>query len=77
MITAEDEKDWSSHPVTKKFLLHLRNSRQETMEIWATKGFVGSDAPSTLAANSHALGGIAVLDQVIDHIEAMKETSDE
>lgn len=68
-VLAEERREWKQHPVTQEFLAHLKASRQETMEAWARGAYVGETAELTLAANTAALGGVKVLDQVIDHIE--------
>ena len=60
-------------PATEAFLQMLKESRQETMETWACKGFVGDTAEATAAQNAAALGGVQVLDQVIDRIETQGE----
>jgi hypothetical protein len=67
----EELREWKQHPVTQHFLSLIQQSRQETMEAWANKAYVGETAEATLAANTAALGGMQVLDQVIELIDSM------
>lgn len=69
-ITAVDRAEWTHHPVTLEFLSMLRESRQETMELWAKQQF------ETQREHDGALGGIYVLDQMLERVEAMKITDD-
>lgn len=61
--------EWAHHPVTKEFLQELKDSRQDTMEAWAQEKFVGQVAEETAVQNATALGGVRVLDQLIEQIE--------
>lgn len=70
-ILDAERLEWKQHPVTQEFLANLKASRQEAMEAWAAGAYVSDTAEATLAANTAALGGMKLLSQVIDQIEAM------
>ena len=72
-ITAQDRKNWVHHSVTQELLVHLREAKQETMGTWAVEGYVGKTGEETLLQNATALGGMRVLDQVIEIILALDE----
>jgi hypothetical protein len=72
-VVEAERREWRQHPVTQEFLASLKASKQEAMEMWAGEKFVGETAELTLAANTAALGGMRLLNQVIDQIEAMGE----
>lgn len=65
------------HPVTQHFLRLLKESRQETLENWSRELYVGNSAEQSALCNAKALGGVAVLDQVIQVIEDMKEEEED
>lgn len=64
-----DFQEWAAHPVTQRFLQTLRESRQETLESWAREAYIGETAEQSGHRNAKALGGIDVLDQIIERIE--------
>lgn len=64
-----DRQEWLSHPVTQEFLQLLRESRKETLEIWATEGYIGDTAEQSAMRNAKALGGVQVLQDIIEKIE--------
>ena len=68
-IAATERKEWKQLPATQEFLQMLKESRQETLELWASGCFVGETAEESMAKNATALGGIQVLKQLIDMIE--------
>lgn len=68
-ILDAERREWKQHPVTQEFLANLKASKQEAMEAWAASAYVGETAELTLAANTAALGGVKLLQQVIDSIE--------
>lgn len=70
-IQPADRQEWHSHPVTKEFLALLRESRKETLETWSREGYIGDSAEQSAQRNAKALGGVQVLQQVIDQIEEM------
>lgn len=71
-INERDRDEWYHNPVTQAFLLHLRQTQQETMETWGRGGFTGETPELTLQANINALGGLSVLRQTIELIEEAK-----
>ncbi len=70
-IVLKDRQEWLQNPVTIELLEVLGNTRQENMEDWAKEQFIGQNAEETLAANYTAIGGIRVLDQIIEHISGL------
>jgi hypothetical protein len=75
-ITARDRQEWAHHPVTQEFLLSLQEARQGTMEAWAQERYTADRGELTLQANAKALGGIGVLDQILDLIEGYKASAE-
>lgn len=69
-ITSVDRAEWLHHPVTQEFLHNLRVTKQGTMEDWAKQSF-----PSEIE-NAAALGGIQVIDQILERVDAMRITDD-
>lgn len=70
VIQAGEWQDWAQHPATQQLLKDLRESKQATMESWAGRAYVGESLEETALKNATALGGVQVLDQIIDIIEA-------
>lgn len=68
--------DWAHHPVTEEFLQELQGSKQETMEAWAAEGYTAQTAEETAIMNATALGGIRVLDQLIEQLTAIRRAPD-
>ena len=75
-ITQQDRQEWAKHSVTREFLEQLKQARQDTMETWATEGYVGRTSEEALLQNATALGGVRVLDQVIDAIATLNMEED-
>jgi hypothetical protein len=72
VITEEDRSQWFDNPVTQSFLKDLRDTIQETQNAWAREVFVGSTLEQSALMNAKALGGLDLLNQVIERIEAHK-----
>lgn len=70
-IREQDRSEWVQHPVTQEFLGHLRGTLEETMIDWTREAFTGSSLEQGALQNAKALGGAAVLSDIIDHITAM------
>jgi hypothetical protein len=68
--------EWAHHPVTKEFLQELCDSKQETMEAWAMEKFTAATAEQTSVVNATAIGGVRVLDQLIEQISGYQEALD-
>lgn len=68
-ITEQDRTEWAHHPVTQEWLQQLRDSKQDTMEAWASESFVGKGCESTAMQNATALGGVRVLAALIELVE--------
>lgn len=75
-LTQADRQEWTQHPVTQEFLKKLEQSRQETLETWAREGYISDSAERSALMNAKALGGIGLLDQIIDLIQDMKAPND-
>ena len=73
-ITQQDRQEWARNPVTVEFLTTLKVTKQETMEIWASEGYIGTSGEGTLLQNATAIGGIRMLDQAIGIIEGFLES---
>ena len=54
------------HPVTKELHKFLRQRRLDAMERWASGGFTSESVEGTSQLNSAALGGMKVLDEIIN-----------
>lgn len=76
-LTQADRSQWAHNPVTEEFLTSLKASKQEAMEAWAKEAFIGSDMAATAQMNATAIGGIRVLDQLIEVIIEYRESPDE
>ena len=76
-LTQADRKQWAHSPVTEEFLTGLQESKQEAMEAWAKEAFIGSDMAATAQMNATAIGGIRVLDQLIEVITEYRQSPDE
>ena len=72
-ITDTMRQAWARDPVTQEWLERLRESKQMTLEAWAREAYVGETAERTLQANAKALGGVALLEQLIGEIEELQE----
>jgi hypothetical protein len=71
-VTDRDRQEWAHSPVTQEFLAGLSESKLETMLTWSREGYTQDTAEGTLQANAKALGGVAVLDQVVELVESYK-----
>ena len=65
-MTIVERQEWANNPVTQEFLSKLKADKQEAMEAWAMNAFVDEKL------NSAALGGVRVLDSLIEEIEEYK-----
>jgi len=55
--------------VTQEFLSNLKESKQEAMNAWALEAFTNE------IQNAAALGGVRVVDSLIDEIEGYQNES--
>jgi len=76
-ITAAERQAWASSPVGEEFFRNLVESRQETLECWAREGYITDSAERSALQNAKALGGIALLDQLISQLQVMKDMSND
>jgi len=65
-VTIQDRAEWSQHPVTMELVGFLGESKQQTMEAWANEHYVGATQEQTAAQNAKALGGIDLLNKVLE-----------
>lgn len=72
-ITEQDRAEWRGHPVTKELLSQLQASKQEVMEAWAGEGFVAQSIEQSAVQNAAALGGVRVLDDLIEQLTVQPE----
>jgi hypothetical protein len=63
-----EKVEWLQHPQTKKLVKALEAARLEAMEAWANKEFIGSTMEETNARNAAALGGVGMVDQILDAV---------
>lgn len=59
--------------MTQELLRHLKESRIETAYEWSREAYVGETGDQTLQANAKALGGIDLLNKLIEKLEAYNE----
>ena len=64
---------WKSQPETARFFSELEASKQEVMEAWSRQAFVSDDIYRMALMNATALGGMDVINQLIEK----KEFADE
>lgn len=76
VIQEQDRQEWAHGAVTQEFLQTLRESKQEAMEVWASEGFVGKTIEETAIQTAAALGGMRVLVELIDKIEALTKVEE-
>ena len=62
----ERYRQWRNQPETQQFFLELQASRLEAMEAWAHEKYTGSNQEEWALANATALGGLRVLNDLMD-----------
>jgi len=65
----EDFLQWYRNPVTQAFLGSLVEDRQEILEMWASKKFIGDNADQSNFLNAKALSQIDTIDQILGNLE--------
>jgi len=55
-----------------QFLQRLKDSRLETLQAWSREAYVGDSIEQGAVMNAKALGGIAVLDNLVETIEGFR-----
>ena len=58
--------------MTLELVQLLKDSRQATMEEWAKEQYIADTGERTLQANAKALGGIDLLDKVLETLESYR-----
>ena len=66
-MSMKERQNWQVLPETIKFLEECRQTREESKEAWARGAYL------TEQQLTYALGGINVLDQVIDELTYQPE----
>ena len=67
-ITPQDILEWKQHPLTKALLEDLKESREEVKEGFVKEKYIGKDAVETSVATATAIGGVRVLDELIEQL---------
>ncbi len=62
----DDFDEWLHHPTTIRFLKYLKIRRFLALEDWGRRKYVGPTTEITLYENALALGGVKVLDALIE-----------
>jgi len=57
---------WTQQEATIEFFKWLKAAREETKEAWAMEAFVGKDIQSQAVETAAALGGIRVIDSILN-----------
>lgn len=75
---SDEITEWKAHPFTQRFLQFLFLRREQNKEDWAKGNFEGNDLESWALKNAKVLGGVEVLDQLLnieisDIIQSEKE----
>ena len=68
-LVETDKQEWLQHPQTADLLRHLRLSQTETEQAWSSEQFTGDSLEQGALQNAKALGGIAMLKEVISYVE--------
>lgn len=72
-LTKSELQEWAGQLATESLLQRLRESKQETLEMWGREAFVGESSHETSVKNAKALGGLQVLEDLIELIEYRKK----
>lgn len=67
-VTKEEVGQWRDHPVTRALLADMVSRQTEAAQIWANKGYQRETAEATAMANSEALGGMQVLQSMVEFL---------
>lgn len=76
-LSRDDKHEWAHTRGTQELLKDLKESRVDTMEAWAAEKFTAAEAEKTMQQNATALGGIRVLNDLIEQIESAMEEEQE
>ena len=68
-LTEAEVQEWRAYPATKAFLVDLRSRVREGQQDWAAEAYQRETATQTAVANAKALGGIQVLQALIQFLE--------
>ena len=76
-LTPEEIAEWRQHPATQAFLLDLYRRKLEGMGEWAKRQYQREVAAETAEANARALGGMELMQSLIEYLEAPVATEGE
>ena len=62
----DEFRDWRQHPFTQRFFQFLSLRREQNKEDWAKGMHEGENLQDWALKNAKALGGVAVIDALID-----------
>lgn len=77
VVTDKDRQEWAHHPVTLELVATLLASKADAMENWARERFVDENPLVAAQKNAAAIGGIRVVDQILDLVENFKHAIDD
>lgn len=72
-VSPQEKQEWATSPAGREFVQSLRAARQEAMEAWAAEAFTANTAEETLQKNAAALGGIRVIDQILEDFSELAQ----
>lgn len=72
-LKPEEIREWKQHPATQLFLQDLRDRVDEGKGSWASQQYQKGTAEQTAVANAQALGGMQVLQTLIEFLEGEEE----
>lgn len=75
-VSLQDLSDWRSNPVTKIFYSILQDDKQNILENWRVRGYMGENESHTMQLTLDALGSLGALDTITDHIDHIEEKID-
>jgi len=65
-MTKDEWVSWTQLEATRNFLTWLETAREEAKESWARGHFTGNDINSQATQTAAALGGIRVIDSILN-----------
>ena len=58
-------QQWLNNPVTVALFNKLTKAKEDAKEDWAKERYMSADSQSTSNRNAYALGGVALVDQIL------------
>lgn len=72
-VKPEQIREWRQLDVTKAFLADLESRVQEGKDTWAAQGYLQETAEKSAIANAKALGGVEILQTLIEFLKGEQE----